>query len=98
MALSEASPWATVITVAGFAFVVPLRLLGLLGMVVAWRRQQFVAVAVIAVVVGYFAIIHLFVGNSRYRLPVEPLLVLAAAIGWSGLQGWWAALRAPRGH
>jgi hypothetical protein len=34
----------------------------------------------------YFAIIHLFTGNSRYRLPVEPALILLALYGIDGLR------------
>jgi CHASE2 domain-containing sensor protein len=88
-ALSEASPWAAAITIAGFALVIPLRLLGLIGIVVAWRRRLFPELAIICAVVAYFAIIHLFVGNSRYRLPVEPLLLLLAVYGWQGVHQWW---------
>ena len=31
--------------------------------------------------ISYFALVHLFVGNSRYRLAVEPALVLLFLYG-----------------
>lgn len=42
--------------------------------------------------ISYFALVHLFVAGSRYRLPIEPLPVLLAiyvldAIRCGGLRG-----------
>lgn len=94
-ALAQAAPMATVLTVAGFAYVLALRGLGLAGLVVLVRRRHWAVLLTIVAVVAYFALVHLFVANSRYRLPIDPALILLALYGLDGL--WRPRLRsAPR--
>ncbi len=83
-ALKNSSPIFTVLTVAGFIFVLIVRALGLIGMVTIVRRRHWPVALVIGAGLGYFTLLHLFVANSRYRLPIEPLLFLLALYGLDG--------------
>jgi hypothetical protein len=85
-ALKNASPVFTVLTVAGFLFILVLRILGLIGVVTVFRRRLWPIVLVVGGGLGYFTLIHLFVANSRYRLPIESLLFLLALYGLDGLR------------
>ena len=38
---------------------------------------------ILVLLITYFAMVHLFVGNSRYRITVEPALILLAVDGVS---------------
>jgi len=90
-ALAQAAPMATVLTVAGFVYVLALRGLGLVGLAVLVRRRHWAVLLTVVAVVAYFALVHLFVANSRYRLPIDPALILLALYGLDGL--WQARLR-----
>jgi hypothetical protein len=83
--LRNTSPFFPMLTAAGFLFVVVVRLLGLLGLVTILRRRLWSVLFIVAAGLGYFTLVHLFVANSRYRLPIEPLLFLLAIYG---LDGW----------
>ncbi len=85
-ALRRAGPGAVALTVAGFLFVLAARAFGLVGLVVMIRRREW-ALALVAVAgIAYFTLVHLLVANSRYRLPIEPLLFLLAVYGLDGLR------------
>lgn len=72
------------------AFVVIARILGLVGLgAMIWRRHWSLLLVVVAMI-SYFALIHLFVGNSRYRLAVEPALVLLFLYG---IEAVWRRFR-----
>ena len=74
------------ITVMALVFVVALRGLGLVGIAWMFMRRHYAVLLSCAGLIVYFAIIHLFTGNSRYRLPVEPALILLAHYGVDGLR------------
>ena len=74
------------ITVMALAFVIVLRALGLAGLVWMFMRRHYAVLLACAGMIAYFAVIHLFTGNSRYRLPVEPALILLALYGVDGLR------------
>jgi 4-amino-4-deoxy-L-arabinose transferase-like glycosyltransferase len=84
-ALRNASPAFVLLTAIGFLFVIVVRLLGLLGVVTLLRRRLWAILVIVGAGLGYFTLVHLFVANSRYRLPIEPLLFLLALYG---LDGW----------
>ncbi len=72
---------AFLFTLVSLGYVVVLRLLGGVGLgVLLWQRHWSIA-AIIVAYIAYFALITIFVGNSRYRVPVEPALVLLAVVG-----------------
>ena len=75
-----------VITVLGIGFAVAGRLLGLVGLVTICVRRHWPLFLVIASVLAFKAMIHLFYGNARYRLSAEPLLMIIAVYGWQGLR------------
>jgi 4-amino-4-deoxy-L-arabinose transferase-like glycosyltransferase len=85
-ALKSSSLGAVTISVTAFIFVVFLRMIGLVGIVWMFMRRHYAVLLSCAGLIIYFAIIHLFTGNSRYRLPVEPALILLALYGIDGLR------------
>jgi len=85
-ALEHSSPAAVIITVTAFAFVIALRGLGLVGIVWMFMRRHYAVLLACSGLIAYFAVIHLFTGNSRYRLPVEPALIFLALYGIDGLR------------
>ncbi|MDJ0949919.1 MAG: glycosyltransferase family 39 protein [Alphaproteobacteria bacterium] len=85
-ALKQAHPAATVLTALGFLYVILLRALGLIGLGAMIVRRHWPQLLIVVGGIAYFALIHLFVANSRYRLPIEPLLVLLAIYGLDALR------------
>jgi hypothetical protein len=82
--------------VYGFLFVIgalgSIVTLGLssYGALLLWRRNYWVAVfAGLAVV--YFLLLNGPVGSPKYRLPLEPIMVLLTSFGGLGLWDWWQA-------
>jgi hypothetical protein len=41
-------------------------------------------------IISYFALVHLFVGNSRYRISIEPALML---LFLHGIEAMWRRWR-----
>ena len=58
------------------AFVLIARVLGLVGIAAIVTAKQWSLLVVLLSYISYFAFVHLFVGNSRYRISVEPALML----------------------
>ncbi|MDB5294835.1 MAG: family glycosyltransferase, 4-amino-4-deoxy-L-arabinose transferase [Phycisphaerales bacterium] len=68
----------------GLAYCVPLYLLTLIGLSGLSLRRA--AKAFLLTPIAYFTLVHMAtVGSLRYRVPIEPLLVVVAAAGLSGL-------------
>lgn len=67
--------WATILRLFG--------LIGLIGMLMGphWRHAL-----VIVTIIGYFTATYLFLGQSRFRVPLEPLLAVLAVAGLSLLR------------
>jgi len=78
-AVAEASPGATIVSVAAIGYVVVMRLLGAIGVIVLIRRRDWPLLATILGICLYYALLHLFIAESIYRIPIEPFLVLLAA-------------------
>lgn len=68
----------------GFAIVT--RVIGLVGLISLFRHDRLGSLLLISGFVSYFALIHVFVGNSRYRVSVEPMLMLLFLSGISWLR------------
>jgi hypothetical protein len=49
------------------------------------KDRQYGLLFVLTGSIIYFTLIALFVGNSRYRLPIEPALTIMAIYGFSFL-------------
>jgi 4-amino-4-deoxy-L-arabinose transferase-like glycosyltransferase len=81
------------------AFPIPVLLLSALGLVVTLRKYWQQLLFAYLVILGTVADILVFYGNSRFRSPIEPLLILlaAGAIWWLTASGpgtrrtWWAS-------
>ena len=39
-------------------------------------------------VIAYFALVYVFAGSARYRLIVEPALLMAAVLGMRDIASW----------
>ncbi len=74
------------ITLLTVGFAVVLRAFGLVGLVVLVARKYWVLVLVIVALLAFKGGVHLFYGLARYRLSVEPLLMMLAVFGWQGLR------------
>ena len=89
----QGHPVAAAITVAGVGFAAVARLLGLVGLVVIAVRRHWPLLLVIVAVLAFKGLVHLFFELSRYRLSVEPLLMILAVFGWQGLRSLWPGRR-----
>jgi 4-amino-4-deoxy-L-arabinose transferase-like glycosyltransferase len=78
--------FALVVTLASVGFAILARLLGLTGFAVLILRRHWPLLLVIVAVLAFKALVHVFIGLSRYRLGVEPLLMILAVLGWQGIR------------
>jgi hypothetical protein len=61
--------------------VIVLRIFGLLGVLELIKRKEHALLLIVVSLITYFAMAALFVGNSRYRLPVEVGFIILALYG-----------------
>jgi 4-amino-4-deoxy-L-arabinose transferase-like glycosyltransferase len=70
----------------------PMLIFAAIGLVVTWRRWR--RLIPLYVLIGYFTALHtITIASLRYRLPIEPLLILFAAAGVSSCYDWLARAR-----
>jgi 4-amino-4-deoxy-L-arabinose transferase-like glycosyltransferase len=81
--LSELNLTALFISLLSFLYVVTLRIFGLIGLIAMVKNKEYGLSLILTGAVTYFMLISLFVGNSRYRLPIEPVLIVMAVYGFS---------------
>ena len=62
-------------------FVLFARIVGIVGLIALARKRVWPLLAALIPFIMYFALIHLFVGNSRYRMVTEPALMFLVVIG-----------------
>lgn len=80
------TPLYSIISAASFGPVLALALL-----CVFWRWRQWRLLAPIYLIVGYFTLVHVVsIASLRYRLPLEPLLIILAA---APLAAWIESIR-----
>jgi hypothetical protein len=71
--------------VAGLLYSVPIDLLAIVGLF--WGRARKSAKLLLPTAAIYFTLVHMAsVGSLRYRLPVEPMLAVLAALGVAALR------------
>jgi 4-amino-4-deoxy-L-arabinose transferase-like glycosyltransferase len=81
----------SLISAASFGPVLALALLCLLR-----RRRDWPMLAPVCLIVGYFTLVHVVtIASLRYRLPIEPLLIILAAEPIAAFAARWRQ-RAPR--
>lgn len=85
-ALLKSGPAALALSAIALGFVLVLRVFGIAGMVTLARRREWRVLLVITAAVAYFALVIPFYGNSRFRVGVDPLLILLALYGFSALR------------
>jgi 4-amino-4-deoxy-L-arabinose transferase-like glycosyltransferase len=82
------SPLAIVASIVAIGFAVVMRIIGMIGLVALIRRRDWALLMLLASVFGYFLLIHVFNSSARYRLPIEPLLLLLALFGFDKIRSW----------
>ena len=69
-------PAGLIFSAVALGFTAAARVLGLFGLLAYFDRTRWGLLLIVAGFIAYFALIHVFVGNSRYRVAVEPMLML----------------------
>ena len=88
-AFGSASPSARIISAVCLVFVIVARAIGLIGLISITPRRYWSLLLVLCSVIAYFALVHLFVGNSRYRISIEPALMLLFLFGIDSVWRRW---------
>ena len=78
---ADVPPSGLVLSAIALGFAVTARLIGLIGVFALMRDMRWGLLLIISGIVLYFAFIHVFVGNSRYRVSVEPMLMFLVLAG-----------------
>jgi 4-amino-4-deoxy-L-arabinose transferase-like glycosyltransferase len=78
---SRAPLSAILVSALSLAIILGLRILQAVGIVDTARRHEWVLLFVLICLIAYFTLVHVYVGNSRYRLVVDPALNLLAVAG-----------------
>ena len=73
--------WSITITVLCLLFSLLLKLMSLVGVYDLFKRKQFAVLIVCLALIAYFCATTLFLGQSRYRVPVEPYFSVLATFG-----------------
>jgi 4-amino-4-deoxy-L-arabinose transferase-like glycosyltransferase len=80
---------------AAYLFVLVVRVAGLVGLVMLAFRRQWPLLLLLVGLIAYFALVYVFVGSARYRLVIEPALLLLAVLGFRDIARWLGRRRAP---
>ena len=73
------------ISLLSFSYVIVLRIFDLIGFINLIRNREYSALFILTGIIVYFVLITLFVGNSRYRLPIEPALIILSVYGFNSI-------------
>ena len=73
--------WSITITVLCLLFSVLLKLMSLVGVYELVKRRHFAVLTVCLALIFYFFATTLFLGQSRYRVPIEPYFTVLATFG-----------------
>ena len=86
---SKVSPITITFMVLGFAYLIAVRILDLIGVIGMVRRRAWLALVTMFGAMSYLTLIMLFNGASRFRLPLDPMLFIMAAYGVAELREKW---------
>ena len=86
LTLLESKPIVVLISVFAFLYVIVLRILGIIGIISMIRNKDYDVLFILTGVVSYFMLVALFVGNSRYRLPIDPALIMMSLYGLTSIK------------
>jgi 4-amino-4-deoxy-L-arabinose transferase-like glycosyltransferase len=87
--LTSASGAAIAISGLCIGFVITARLIAVAGFLEMCRRSNGPLILVLVSIITYFALVHLFVGNSRYRISSEPALMFFVLFGIERIRQIW---------
>ena len=73
--------WSTTITILCLLFSLLLKLMSLVGVYELIKSRQSAVLIVCLALIAYFFATTLFLGQSRYRVPVEPYFTVLATFG-----------------
>jgi uncharacterized integral membrane protein len=93
-AFTDAPLAMIVIGAATYLFVLVMRLAGAVGLAMTGIRRQWPLLVLMLGVISYYALVHVFVGSARYRLVIEPALLMLAVFGLRDVTGWLRRRRA----
>jgi len=91
--LRTASPAALLLTFAAVGYAVVARILGLVGIATMIAQRHWPLLILIGSILLYWTAILLTNGMSRYRVPLEPWLMILATYGIASLWERWKARR-----
>ena len=77
-----------VIGAVAYLFVLVMRVAGLVGLVMVGARRQWPLLLMLVGLIAYFALVYVFAGSARYRLVIEPALLLLAVLGIRDIASW----------
>ena len=80
--LSTFNPAAMLITAMCLVFSAAVKLFSLFGIFYLIKRKRLATLCVLLGLMGYFAATTLFLGQSRYRVPIEPYFAILCVSGW----------------
>jgi hypothetical protein len=66
-------------------WLIVLRIFDLIGFINLIRNREYSVLFILTGIIVYFVLIALFVGNSRYRLPIEPALIILSVYGFNSI-------------
>jgi protein-S-isoprenylcysteine O-methyltransferase Ste14 len=81
---NPAYAWFLILGVAGVAAMRALQLIGFIA--ILFRRAEWAPLALFMLWAGYMLAANGPVGSPKYRLPLEPVLMVLAGAGWSTLR------------
>lgn len=90
----ENPPLGILITVFCAGVAIVLRFLGLIGFLTIMSRHHWPLLLVVTGAILFKLSVHLFYGLSRYRIPVDPYLILLATFGIAALRHRYQVWRA----
>ena len=71
----------TVLLIVTMLFVLVTRLMALIGIFIAvYKKENTIYIAILLFELVLFTIMYLYLGQSRFRVPLEPILMLLAVL------------------
>lgn len=76
-----------VLLVVTFGYTLAMRTIGIVGLVTMFRKDMTSQTLVILAVMAVLTLSYLYLGQSRFRVPLEPYLAVMAAVGLYAVRG-----------
>ena len=82
--LHDAAPGYLALHFLPILLALALRVAGVVGVIRLFRHREWKALVIMIGVLLYFTAFYVFLGQSRFRVPLEPVLAMLAAVGFCG--------------